>query len=105
VVTYCTSDVTAEGNDTSKPLTALKIKDYAPISCAAPKTKIIKAGKLTSSIAIKVNQDPTTEGDEALAVIIANVASVDSVTLLPVGGGPTADPAHSAGIGRIIADD
>jgi hypothetical protein len=95
VVTYCTMDVTAEGNDTSKPVTPAKIKDYAPVSCALPKTKTIKAGKMTSSVAVKVNQDSTVEPDEALAVVI-----------LAVSGSPaTIDAAHSAGIGRIMADD
>jgi len=60
-VTYCTQDVTANANDTSKPLTPAKIKDYAPVLCSAPKVKVIKAGKLTSAIAIKVNQDTTGE--------------------------------------------
>jgi len=105
VVTYCTSDITAEGNDLSKPVTAAKIKDYAPVLCSAPKTKVIKAGHQTSSVAVKVNQDSTVEPDEAFAVVILAVTGQDPITLATIATPVTADAAHSAGVGRIMADD
>jgi hypothetical protein len=92
-VTYCTQQITASPN-TGKGK-GLVIDDYSPIDCALPKSKIIKAGKLFSTITVKVNQDSTVEPDEAFAVVILNVA----------GSPATADAAHSAGIGLIKTDD
>jgi hypothetical protein len=95
LVTYCTQDITAEASSTVKPITPASIKDYTGIPCSLPKVKTIAAGKLSSSIPVKVNQDTTVEPDEALAVVILNVS----------GSTATADPAHSAGVVRIMADD
>jgi hypothetical protein len=92
-VTYCTQPITASPN-TGKGKT-LVVNDYAPVDCAAPKTKVIKAGKLISAISIKVNQDSVKEPDEAFAVVIINVA----------GSSATANPAASAGIAQIKTDD
>jgi hypothetical protein len=94
-VVYCTQSITGVETDTSKPLTAGKIGDFSPIPCSAPKTKIIKATKLSSSIPIKVNQDSTAESDEAFALVILNVN----------GSAATLNPATPFAAGRILADD
>jgi hypothetical protein len=94
-IAYCTQSVTAVETDLTKPLTPAKIGDFGPVPCSAPKLKVIKATKLTSAIAIKVNQDTTAEPDEAFALVIANVS----------GSSATLNPATPFGISRILADD
>jgi len=94
-ITYCTQSVTAVETDISKPLTPAKIGDFAPVPCSAPKVKVIKALKLTTTIPVKVNQDTTAEPDEVLAVVILGVS----------GSPATVNPATPYAVSRILADD
>lgn len=62
-LTYCTT-----------PITATEGTDYLGVSCSAPKTKTIKAGKQSTVINLKVLHDTTVEADEAAAIWILSAS-------------------------------
>jgi len=82
-LTYCTT-----------PITATEGVDYLGVSCSAPKTKTIKAGKQSTVINLKVLHDTDDEADEAAAIWI-----------LSASGGGYSTVAQPFGIVTIKADE
>lgn len=62
-LTYCTT-----------PITATEGVDYLGVSCTAPKTKVIKAGKQSTVINLKALHDTTVEADESAAIWILSAS-------------------------------
>ena len=62
-LTYCTT-----------PITATEGVDYLGVSCSAPKTKVVKAGKQSTVINVTVLHDTASEPDEAMAVWVLSVS-------------------------------
>jgi hypothetical protein len=75
VVSYCTHDGTAEANTGTGKTTVYKDYVSSPCTGTKVKTKTIKAGKVSTAIAVNVNQDSVSESNESFSVELLSVVS------------------------------